>query len=389
MTSRFVAKRADWVGVLEAAYASAPSDAAWANAVHGALRGVFEGCDEHGLHVIEHSADCSEIKNLVLATQRTELDGIVSDGFAALGPTGVRAYYYPKHTVNTIRSIQRTVEPHAREYVGQLLNGAGFADCVGILFHPAPGVAGVVWARVDGPASVSHHERRLLSQVAVHLETAYRLRRRPETIRAVLRPDGRVEHREGGELDTARLKAHLLQVESARTKRRRVGEQGLDLWRALVGGEVSVVERTDGAQRHYLVVENPPHRQPMRVLTDGELDAVALAARGMSAKLIAYSLGISAVTVSARLAAAASKVGVATRIELIRLAAMLTREPRAAFDDLSLTDAERNVLELVRSGLSNDEIAQMRSRSVRTIANQVATLLKKTNATSRRALVAR
>lgn len=66
---------------------------------------------------------------------------------------------------------------------------------------------------------------------------------------------------------------------------------------------------------------------------------------------------------------------------------MLAPDPRADLADNALTDAEREVLELLQHGLSNKEIAKRRSRSVRTIANQVASLLRKTKSSSRRALL--
>jgi len=44
---------------------------------------------------------------------------------------------------------------------------------------------------------------------------------------------------------------------------------------------------------------------------------------------------------------------------------------------------------LLAQGLSNGEIAQIRNRSLRTIANQVPPPLKKTESATRRALVAR
>jgi DNA-binding NarL/FixJ family response regulator len=54
-----------------------------------------------------------------------------------------------------------------------------------------------------------------------------------------------------------------------------------------------------------------------------------------------------------------------------------------------LTDAELSVLMLVLAGLSNEQIADARRSAVRTVANQVAALLAKTGAASRRELVAR
>ena len=89
------------------------------------------------------------------------------------------------------------------------------------------------------------------------------------------------------------------------------------------------------------------------------------------------------------MASAASKIGASSPLELVRLAAMVTRDPRTtATGTTTLTAAERDVLELLQHGLSNAQIAKIRSRSVRTIANQVASLLSKTNSHTRRALLA-
>jgi len=53
----------------------------------------------------------------------------------------------------------------------------------------------------------------------------------------------------------------------------------------------------------------------------------------------------------------------------------------------TLSDAERVVLQLVVAGKSNAAIAQSRGTSVRTVANQVASLLRKLGARSRYDLI--
>lgn len=104
---------------------------------------------------------------------------------------------------------------------------------------------------------------------------------------------------------------------------------------------------------------------------------------------IAYSHGISPSRVSSRLASATAKIGLARRVELVRLAALLCYPTRPALLRQALTTTEEQVLRLVTAGLSNAEVANRRNRSVRTIANQVARLLQKTGSPTRRALVAR
>jgi DNA-binding NarL/FixJ family response regulator len=60
--------------------------------------------------------------------------------------------------------------------------------------------------------------------------------------------------------------------------------------------------------------------------------------------------------------------------------------PPAAPD---LTPAEQEVLRLVGEGASNQAIARARATSVRTVANQVASLLRKLGASSRFELIRR
>jgi DNA-binding NarL/FixJ family response regulator len=54
----------------------------------------------------------------------------------------------------------------------------------------------------------------------------------------------------------------------------------------------------------------------------------------------------------------------------------------------TLTRSERRVAELVARGKTNQEIARARRTSVRTVANQVAAILRKLGATSRVAIAA-
>lgn len=61
-------------------------------------------------------------------------------------------------------------------------------------------------------------------------------------------------------------------------------------------------------------------------------------------------------------------------------------EPNDLFADTSLTKAEAEVAELAIEGKSNAEIAAARDTSVRTVANQMAAILRKLGLGSRREL---
>lgn len=382
--------RGDAIAILEAAYAPAASDDGWARAVVDAAAPLF-GEGPVGITAIRHTAD---LTNGSLALVAGELAVRSSAFFASWVNDGVllpalRAFFYPPEIVC---SMQESISTLAAEHIGSFaaLAPPTFGDALGLLLHPEPGLAAVLYAASGTRVRLGAPQRRSLTQLALHVEASLRLRLRPESVRAVLSSDGKLLHREGPAsvppLET--LQRHVGLIERAHTRRVRRDPEALDLWQALVGGRVSLVARAEGTKRHYLVVDNAPGRQPMRALSKSELDVVSYAARGLPLKMIAYGLGLPTPTVSARLASAASKVGLATRMELVRIAAMLAHDPRARFEEIALTTAERDVLDLLAQGLSNKQIAALRGRSIRTIANQVASLLAKTKTPSRRALVA-
>lgn len=372
---------------LEAVYANEVDAARWAERVLSAADDVFGQQPLQGILVTRHSADLARNEAVFHA-------GRVIVPNPTLPPHGlnaaiVRDIFYPAGLMMTQLSRIRKMAPEDAQVMYATLETYQIRDAFGIVVHPEPGMTFVMFSGRDHEIHVSKRERQVLTQLALHIEAGYRLRLRPESVKAVVKPDGTVLHREQDAPEADRLTAHAKHVDRARTRRNRSSMDAIDPWTALVNGSVSLVERIEGAQRFYLMIENAPNRQPLRALSRSEIEVVAQASRGLSSKLVSYALGVSPSTVSARLASAAEKVGLASRSELIRVAALLSRDPRAGFDDVALTLAERDVLKLVAQGLSNAEIATMRNRSVRTIANQVATLLRKTQSPTRRALVAR
>ena len=393
--SGIVRPRADWVGVLDAAYTTCVDDRTWAHGVLEALEPVFSSNEGVGMHIVRHDAECASAQTLLhlgsgAAGELVEL--VHQEDLRTLGPNGFRAYFYPPTMVTTHSELEPLLTPEDRERMSVARRKTGFVDGIGILVHPEPGVAMVVFGALPRVRSPNAHERRLLSQIGLHLEAAFRLRLRPEVVKAVVELDGGHHSVDGrcengaGNLLTARAR----RVEASRTSLRKGNhEAALDLWTALISGRFSLVPRVENGQRQYLVLENTINTQDIRALSRRELDVLSMAARGVSTKLVAYGLGLSPATVSSTLMRAASKLGLASRLELLRLAATLSGDPRAHALPGTLTSAENAILDLLRQGMSNREIARLRTRSVRTIANQVASLLRKTESSSRRELVAR
>ena len=377
-------RHADWNQVVRAAQEDARDDDAWACRVASAARDLFSFTVEPALAIVEHSPSCDSATYATLTMPNV---GPPPDAaIAALGVAGFRAFFYPARVTTTFVEIERAAPPEAAARAYEFRRSRDFGDALGIFGYPEPGIVLSLFVIQDRELRLSRHERTSLSRLALHLEAAYRLRRRPAVVKAVLDADGRVLERSEDAPPGDVLTAHAERMKGAQ---RTLGHDALELWPALVDGRMSVINRGSGASRRLLVIENTPSTQPIRALSPTEVEVVSQAARGHSTKMIAYALGVTSSTVSLHLASAASKIGVASRMDLIRLAAMLTRDPRARFTEIALSDAERDILELLQQGLSNEAIAAIRSRSVRTIANQVASLLRKTQSSSRRELLAR
>jgi DNA-binding NarL/FixJ family response regulator len=120
-----------------------------------------------------------------------------------------------------------------------------------------------------------------------------------------------------------------------------------------------------------------------------ESEVAELLALGHSEKEIAYQLGVSPSSVSRRVQSGARKLGLGSRAELA--AAFASRGPgRADRGGLRpLSPAERAVAELASRGRSDEEIAQQRGASARTVENQLQSAYRKLGIHSRTELAAR
>jgi len=385
-------ERPDWIRIPEAAYAPARDDAAWMENVIDGVKGALSHPIEVGMQLITHDADFAEPVNVVKAFPPA-WGQLETDQVMMLRGEIARNTFYPPFTVGSHVDLFPLLDEENGARLRDWRRGVGLGDCLAMITHPAPNTVLLCFAfYANELTQLSPRDRRVLTQAALHIESGYRLRHRPEMVRAELTPDGQI-------LDTIIptddvpandvLEMHAAKIKRARSKQHRSTPEALELWTSLIEGRVTLTPRDRGSERRYVVLDNPISTHPLLALSKGERDVITLAARGLSTKLTAYALGISSATVSSRLGSIARKLGLASRTELVRIAAMLARDPRADLPEKELTAAEQDILDLLRLGLSNRDIATRRSRSVRTIANQVASLLRKTGSTSRRQLVAR
>lgn len=238
----------------------------------------------------------------------------------------------------------------------------GTPSILRLVGHPSDDSTIVLSIVADSSREVAARNRSLLGEIEIHLENGVRLRRYPERIVGLLSAEG-----------------ELLDGQP--------GWSASRLWSALVEGRATL-SKPSRRSAFYAVLDSPSSWSERRALSELEARLVTLAAHGMTGKVLAYESGVSCSRVSHALRRAAAKIGLLTSCELVRIAAGLGLEAPTRVDSGILTEAEREVVELVRSGLSNRAIADIRGRSPRTIANQVASALRKTTCPSRRALAA-
>ena len=390
---------ADFLSLLETMYDDDPDDASWAHRLLASLGGIL-GSERVGLVGVVHGEGFSNPTVVMdaatdpLMRQLNERAKNPDDPFALPSGDDFQNAYYPGHPVETLRELS----PHMLPEVARRLDGyrafVGAEDTLAIFAYPEPGMVVSIWVPFDHILQPSRLELGQLHRVAAHLDSALRLRTRPDLVIAgVVSPAGKWLDRDTLHLQpkvAAALAVRVSGVERALAdagRRDPVKAEIIDAWSALVAGRFSVIPREDrDGKRYYLVVFNPTTSAPHARFSPRESEVVRAAARGFSGKDIAYTLGLSPATVSTALGSAAVKVGLRSRTALVQVASALFGARGPALDLTALTPAERDVLELVRRGMTNAEIARLRERASRTVANQVASLLLKTGATSRRVL---
>ena len=305
------------------------------------------------------------------------------------------------------------------QVLGRTVNARAIAPFLGVLRAQdhcglsGPDGAGLVLVfaaprkEVGGPRPF---EQRLAQSVLPHFAAALRLRRSlsglaldTESAEAVFDSRGRCANAQGmAEPVTMRklLNEAILASERAGAHAPDQDEQPRE---ALLCGRWSLVDRFDSDGRRFIVAyRNPPGVLDPRRLSVRERDVASRIARGMSQAAVAAALGISASTVASVASAVVKKLGLRSTRELPLFWLDTSGEPVAlGRGDLfglcsaadapatKLTLAERDELEGLTRGLSNREIADRRRSSLRTVANQVAALLKKHGASSRLDLTAK
>ena len=293
---------------------------------------------------------------------------------------------------------------------------AGVGDFLSVMAIDGDGASVVVGVTLDRPQATTPHDRAKWKRIGAHLASAMRLRRSvtglaPREPDAIHTPGGRCVHAEG---PTRSLEAReALRDAIARRERAKTSapaastEERLDLWQALVEGTWSLVDQEDsGGRRHVVAYRNPLPCSSDLSLSPREREVVQLIALGSTTKHAAYTLGVSPSAIAHRMRSALRKLRLPSAVELVKAynhlrsgagdenelrltGDLVAHEWVRSRDRFPLTPKERKVRDLLAQGLSNREIAKQSACAERTVANHVASILRKTGASSRRDVVSK
>jgi DNA-binding NarL/FixJ family response regulator len=201
-----------------------------------------------------------------------------------------------------------------------------------------------------------------------------------------------------------------VQRELARSEHTHDADAALTLWRALVAGRWSLLDRFESDGKRFVVAHrNDPELGDPRGLTRRERQVAEYVGLGRPHKQIAYTLGVSAAAVSNAVTSASRKLGLRGRTELASFFAPGGLRLRLETVDLAgatlcvgvaqgardlgalgpLTPAERDVASELSRGASVAAIAERRGSSPLTVETQIKAIYAKLGVGSRTELAAR
>jgi DNA-binding NarL/FixJ family response regulator len=310
---------------------------------------------------------------------------------------GIAEFFGPDHVVtHHIRAAGRV---------------AGVVDAFALFAQDGEGYAIDLTGPSGTPLEMGSRVRGIWRRLGLHLAAGVRLRRRlaerREQLDAVLDPGGAVHHAEGTAKEERSARDTLVRavraMERARTKGTRSDpDEALELWRGLVAGEWSLVDRWESDGKRYVAAyRNRPDMRDPRALTAHERAVLAYAALGASNKEIAFALGVSIGSVATAASLLMKKLGCRRRTEL----AAFSRPERAERLSVSLestevsvlsmpqeicepvlarlSPAERQIAARLLAGKTNAAIADERETSTHTVTNQLRRLFEKLGVSSR------
>ena len=235
---------------------------------------------------------------------------------------------YARGPVGTLFHPSDLRDTGVRPYIDQFRTLMQCADVVRVSVTDPSGCGAALGALVPLGERPRIAHRATLARLATHLRCALRARQSAQPEDALMQPDGKLVHCEEAaehrETRTA-LREAARTIDRARGRmRRRDPEGAVALWRGLVDGTWTLVDRHESDGRRYVVARrNTPAESGLPGLEPRERACLLFVAMGHSQKLVAYELGLSEASVSRLLKRAMAKLGLRSRAEVAQLLASL------------------------------------------------------------------
>jgi DNA-binding CsgD family transcriptional regulator len=325
-----VSARGDLLDLVEGAYETESSPDEWLKRAADGVAARFEGTVHPFGYTLAKRPEGPPYMPSVYMPITDDPRGMLEEANAPMSPEAADLFF-PKGTQVTLYRETLAALPPGTEFPAteEQLRLSGSDDIFGLTCVDATGFGLVVGAAIKG-VPISEAARDAYCRLGVHLAAGLRLRRALggagplDRAEAIFETDGRLAHAEGRATEGSMrslLHEAVGRVDRARTNKVRKDEvTALELWQGLVEGRWSLVDRydTDG-RRYYVAIANPTVGMVDRALTDIERQVAAQVVAGEPNKVIAYSLGLAESTIASRLTTAMKKLGVSSRMELVRL----------------------------------------------------------------------
>ncbi len=411
-------KSKDWIGLIETIYRLEGREEAWLNRILDHAVPLFGRGFGPAAGAWSYTPTTVKLDSVVTCAPNF-VHSFLEKTLAA-DPKMVDSLYRGGAQMFSLSEII-SLQSRNRQSLGLLSMAGRMGDLVGLRTATGTGRGtGIILGFLKASITPEPLERQRWSRIASHMGAGLRLRGLFERltleasqVEAIFEADGTLQDaRDKATERTARtaLREMVKRLDLIRTRPgRRNSDSAMQLWEGLVQGRWSLVDYFDSDRRRFvLAIKNDPTYPDPRGLTMQERQVAEFMGLGQSCKEISYSLGVSPSAVTNCTGRIQQKLGLSSLAEVAAFFAPSGLRTKLAEISVQgeellvgayplmdenhvqgLTDTEQAVLAHMMSGSTNSDIAQRRQTSENTVANQVQSIYRKLQVSSRSELAAR